>query len=117
MKDLNLSFLNIKALPEGVEGWTSIQDVKIFKCEELECLPPGVRGRENLQNFYLKGCRIRTLPSEVSEWRELEAIFLDEQPSMKLPEEVSAWTNVRTVHVSSLEYLPATARAWTKLTS
>ncbi|MED6215918.1 hypothetical protein PIB30_002605 [Stylosanthes scabra] len=74
LRYLDLSFSNIKALPESFCNLHNLQTLKLYYCSKLTMLPIGMHNLVELRHLDLRGTSLKEMPREFSKLKHLQIL-------------------------------------------
>ncbi|KAL9231780.1 hypothetical protein vseg_006957 [Gypsophila vaccaria] len=75
LRSLKFTFLAIKTLPKGMQHLTSLQNLELDWCYNLECLPKWIGCLSSLQSIRINGCeRLRSISGHVRDLTSLQLL-------------------------------------------
>ncbi|XP_057741798.1 putative disease resistance protein At3g14460 [Arachis stenosperma] len=74
LRYLDLSYTDIKTLPESLCSLCSLQTLKLYQCSELTRLPSGLHNLVSLRHLDIRGTSLEEMPRKISELKELYAL-------------------------------------------
>ncbi|XP_016652683.1 PREDICTED: disease resistance-like protein CSA1 isoform X2 [Prunus mume] len=117
---LNLSGTAVKELPPSIRNLVALRKLDLKRCENLEVVPDELFCLTSLQELFLRGTKIKSIPASIKQQAaQLSRLFLTNCKSLEsLPElppllqhlEVKGCTSLKTVSSSST----ALAQGWEK---
>ena len=113
---LDLSYTNIKKLPESIGKLTNLQELNLSSTK-IEELPEWMGELRNLERLYLRDTNIEQLPESIGKLANLEWLDLSETKIEELPESIGELTNLKWLDLSEtkIEELPESIGKLTNL--
>ena len=113
---LDLSYTNIKKLPESIGKLTNLQELNLSSTK-IEELPEWMGELRNLERLYLRDTNIEQLPESIGKLANLEWLDLSETKIEELPESIGKLTNLKRLDLSEtkIEELPESIGKLTSL--
>ena len=90
---LDLSYTNIKKLPESIGKLTNLQELNLSSTK-IEELPEWMGELRNLERLYLRDTNIEQLPESIGKLANLEWLDLSETKIEELPESIGKLTSL-----------------------
>jgi hypothetical protein len=109
LKELYLSYNNLKTIPDGVRRVKSLEVLRLNN-NELEELPEAIGYLENLVWLILNDNKIKELPESIGRLRLLEELHLDHNQLVELPDSIGNLKSLVKLFLKNnlLENLPGT---------
>ncbi|KAK9667066.1 hypothetical protein RND81_14G230000 [Saponaria officinalis] len=81
LRSLEFIRLERKILPEGMRYLTSLQNLELSSCPDLECLPEWISCLSSLQSLHISSCKkLRLLPEHVRDLTSLQLLQVQNCP-------------------------------------
>ncbi|RYR23900.1 hypothetical protein Ahy_B02g057388 [Arachis hypogaea] len=74
LRYLDLSWSNIKTLPESLCNLSNLQTLKLYHCRKLTTLPSGLHKLLKLQHLDIRKTALEEMPRKISELKELHVL-------------------------------------------
>ncbi|XP_052113138.1 putative disease resistance protein At3g14460 isoform X2 [Arachis duranensis] len=74
LRYLDLSWTNIKTLPESLCNLSNLQTLKLYHCRKLTTLPTGLHKLLKLQHLDIRETALEEMPRKISELKELHVL-------------------------------------------
>ncbi|KAL4601011.1 hypothetical protein ACB092_11G241200 [Castanea dentata] len=105
--------------PQGIQGLTSLQTLKIWDCPKLKSLPEGIQGLTSLQTLYISDFpKLKSLPEGIQGLTSLQTLYISDFPKLKsLPEGIQGLTSLQTLYILNCPKLKSLPEAMQGLTS
>ncbi|KAK9667018.1 hypothetical protein RND81_14G226700 [Saponaria officinalis] len=86
LRSLEFKYLNINTLPQGMRYLTSLQNLKLDSCKNLECLPEWISCLLSLRSLQINYCPQRFQDPNGDDWLNLRHIPTVDIRSVTVPE-------------------------------
>ncbi|XP_057742522.1 putative disease resistance protein At3g14460 isoform X2 [Arachis stenosperma] len=74
LRYLDLSWTNIKTLPESLCNLSNLQTLKLYHCSNLTTLPSGLHNLVKLRHLDIRGTALEEMPKKICELKELHVL-------------------------------------------
>ncbi|XP_026460083.1 putative disease resistance protein RGA4 [Papaver somniferum] len=91
LRHLNLSYSDVKVLPDSIVSLTNLQTLDISHCSRIRVLPPNIGSLQNLVSFDFRDTQnLQKLPDSFGELTKLKSLDLEDTYFRELPESLTS---------------------------
>ncbi|XP_026381027.1 disease resistance protein RGA2-like [Papaver somniferum] len=89
LRHLNLSYSDVKVLPDSIIKLTNLQTLDISNCNDISVLPTDIGSLQNLVSLHFQHTSIKELPDSFGELTKLRSLDLGYTEIKELPESLT----------------------------